>query len=74
MNRRFGAPYRASRRPLHRAASWVATRKILRPRGGIGRVFFCFKGGFVMLEFKYDTQLLIDGKGLDEDRINAYIT
>lgn len=27
-----------------------------------------------MLEFKYDTQLLIDGKGLDEDRINAYIT
>ena len=27
-----------------------------------------------MLEFKYDTQLLIDGKGLDEDKINAYIT
>ena len=27
-----------------------------------------------MLEFKYDTQLLIDGKGLDEDRINAYST
>ena len=26
-----------------------------------------------MLEFKYDTQLLIDGKGLDEDRITAYI-
>ena len=27
-----------------------------------------------MLEFKYDTQLLIDGKGLDEDKINAYIS
>ncbi len=27
-----------------------------------------------MLEFKYDTQLLIDGKGLDEDSISAYIT
>ena len=26
-----------------------------------------------MLEFKYDTQLLIDGKGLNEDNINAYI-
>lgn len=26
-----------------------------------------------MLEFKYDTQLLIDGKDLDEDQINAYI-
>lgn len=25
-----------------------------------------------MLEFKYDTQLLIDGKGLDEDTINDY--
>ncbi len=27
-----------------------------------------------MLEFRYDTQLLIEGKGLDEDRINDYIT
>ncbi len=26
-----------------------------------------------MLEFKYDTQLLIDGNGLSEDKINAYI-
>ena len=26
-----------------------------------------------MLEFRYDTQLLIEGKGLDEDRINEYI-
>lgn len=26
-----------------------------------------------MLEFKYDTQLLIDGNALDEDQINAYI-
>lgn len=26
-----------------------------------------------MLEFKYDTQLLIDGNDLDEDQINAYI-
>ncbi|MGN0649542.1 MAG: kinase to dihydroxyacetone kinase [Oscillospiraceae bacterium] len=27
-----------------------------------------------MLEFKYDTQLLIDGCNLDEDEINDYIT
>ena len=27
-----------------------------------------------MLEFKYDTQLLIDGENLSEDRINEYIT
>lgn len=26
------------------------------------------------LEFKYDTQLLIEGKNLDENRINEYIT
>lgn len=26
-----------------------------------------------MLEFKYDTQLLIDGRGLDEDEIDEYI-
>ena len=26
-----------------------------------------------MLEFRYDTQLLIEGKGLDEDAINAYL-
>ena len=25
-----------------------------------------------MLEFRYDTQLLIEGKGLDENAINAY--
>jgi dihydroxyacetone kinase-like predicted kinase len=25
-----------------------------------------------MLEFKYDVQMLLEGKGLDEDRINAY--
>ncbi len=25
-----------------------------------------------MLEYRYDTQLLIEGKGLDEDEINAY--
>ena len=25
-----------------------------------------------MLEFRYDTQLLIEGKGLDEDAIAAY--
>ncbi len=25
-----------------------------------------------MLEFKYDTQLLIEGKNLDEDTINEY--
>ena len=27
-----------------------------------------------MIEFKYDTQLLIEGTGLDEDEIDAYIT
>ena len=27
-----------------------------------------------MLEFKFDTQLLIDGHDLDEDEINDYIT
>ena len=27
-----------------------------------------------MWQYKYDTQLLIEGKGLDEDEINAYIT
>lgn len=26
-----------------------------------------------MLEFRYDTQLLIEGKNLDEDKINEYI-
>ena len=26
-----------------------------------------------MLEFKFDTQLLIEGKNLDEDKINEYI-
>lgn len=25
-----------------------------------------------MLEFRYDTQLLIDGEGLDEDAVNDY--
>ena len=25
-----------------------------------------------MLEFRYDTQLLIEGEGLDEDAINDY--
>ncbi len=27
-----------------------------------------------MIEFRYDTQLLIEGTGLDEDEINDYIT
>ena len=27
-----------------------------------------------MLEFKYDTQLLIEGKNLDEDVINDYFS
>ena len=27
-----------------------------------------------MLEYRYDTQLLIDGEGLDEDEITEYIT
>jgi len=31
-------------------------------------------GGENMLEFKFDTQLLIEGTGLDEDAINEYFT
>ena len=31
-------------------------------------------GGYNMLEFKYDTQLLIEGTNLDEDVINDYFT
>ncbi len=27
-----------------------------------------------MIEFRYDTQLLIEGKGLDENKINEYFT
>ncbi len=27
-----------------------------------------------MLEFKYDTQLLVEGDDLDEDRVQAYFT
>ena len=27
-----------------------------------------------MLDYRYDTQLLIEGSGLDEDAINAYFT
>lgn len=27
-----------------------------------------------MIEFRYDTQLLIEGENLDEDEINDYIT
>ena len=27
-----------------------------------------------MLEYKFDTQLLIEGEGLDEDEINQYFT
>ena len=27
-----------------------------------------------MIDFKYATQLLIEGKGLDEDQINEYFT
>ena len=27
-----------------------------------------------MLEYKFDTQLLIEGEGLDEDEINDYFT
>ena len=27
-----------------------------------------------MLEFRYDTQLLIEGEGLDEEMINEYFT
>lgn len=32
------------------------------------------KEGETMLEFKFDTQLLIEGKNLDEDEINDYFT
>lgn len=30
------------------------------------------KGRTIMLEFRYDTQLLIEGENLDEDAINDY--
>ena len=30
--------------------------------------------GFIMLEYKFDTQLLIEGHNLSEDAINDYIT
>jgi dihydroxyacetone kinase-like predicted kinase len=33
-----------------------------------------YKRRLVMLEYKFDTQLLIEGEGLSEDRINEYIT
>lgn len=29
-------------------------------------------GEIIMVEYKYDTQLLIDGTGLDEDAVNDY--
>ena len=32
------------------------------------------KGDTKMLEFKYDTQLLIEGKDLDEDAMREYFT
>lgn len=31
-------------------------------------------GETIMLEFRYDTQLLIEGENLDEDSINEYFT
>lgn len=31
-------------------------------------------GGKTMIEFRYDTQLLIDAEGLDEDELFDYIT
>ena len=39
---------------------------------GVNRRFA--KGDYNMLEFKFDTQLLIEGHDLDEDEINDYIT
>ena len=30
--------------------------------------------GELMLEYRYDTQLLIEGKDLDEDTVNEYFT
>jgi len=35
--------------------------------------FYLFREVFIMLEYRYDTQLLIDGEDLDEDAINDYI-
>lgn len=32
------------------------------------------KEDIIMLEYRYDTQLLIEGEDLDEDAINDYIT
>lgn len=33
-----------------------------------------WRGAYTMLEFKFDTQLLIEGQNLSEDGINEYIT
>lgn len=37
-------------------------------------MFSIKEGELAMLEFKYDTQLLIEGEDLDEDEIAAYFT
>lgn len=42
-------------------------------RVGSCQIFF-IKGDSSMLEFKYDTQLLIEGENLDEDEISDYFT
>ncbi len=34
----------------------------------------CFSEAMHMIEFRYDTQLLIEGEGLDEDVISDYFT
>ena len=39
---------------------------------GVNRRFA--KGDYNMLEFKFDTQLLLEGQDLSEDEINDYIT
>ncbi len=52
------------------SAAWSSTLS-----SDLKRAYTVFnaKGVFNMLEFKYDTQLLIEGEGLDEDEINDYI-
>lgn len=41
---------------------------------GISAQRACAEKRIKMLEFRYDTQLLIEGENLDEDEINDYFT
>ena len=49
-----------------------STKSIITPPFG-GFVIKANKGGNLMLQYRYDTQLLIEGQGLDEDEITDWI-